>query len=272
MMPPSDVEKHLECPHLLRRRIRTRLLDEARNSWSGNGKQVDTTDAAVLFLLGMHRADPALSTEPCLIFNQRSRHVRQPGDLCFPGGGLSPRLDRFLAGLLRLPGLPLFRWSPNDRHPPRPSDRFPEMPRLFATSLRESYEEMRLNPFRIRFLGPMMPEHFELHGRTIYPMVAWNHGQKTFSPNWEVDRIVYIPLRIFLDPRAYSVLPISRLSGYRKETPGGARDEFPCLVYENGEKREILWGLTFRIAMRFLDIVFGFEPPETAFQPITSNS
>jgi len=243
----------------LKAHIHTRLLEHAGNSRFDPGRQNDT--AAVLFLMGMHRNEGEESAEPCLIFNQRSSRVRQPGDLCFPGGGLSPRLDGFLARLLGLPGFPLFRWPPS----PRPA-LFPEMPRLLATSLRESFEEMRLNPFRVRFLGPMAPEHFHLYGRIIYPMVAWNRSQNSFTPNWEVDRIVYIPLRRFLTAGAFAKLPAGRLARYRGTAPPAK--EFPCLVYENGGSREILWGLTYRIVMRFLDIVFDFKPPETPSLPV----
>jgi hypothetical protein len=140
------------------------------------------------------------------------------------------------------------------------------MRRLLATSLRESFEEMRLNPLRVQFLGPMAPEHFRRHNRTIYPMVAWNHGQKFFSPNWEVDRIVYIPLRRFLHPGAYARLPASRISRFRGETPSPA--DFPCLFYKNREGREVLWGLTYRIVIEFLDMVFDFQPPETSSLPV----
>jgi 8-oxo-dGTP pyrophosphatase MutT (NUDIX family) len=253
------MKEHLKDQNRLKDHIRTRLLEQAAGDRFDTGGQNDKATAAVLFFLGMHRPGPDKAAEPCLIFNQRSRHVRQPGDLCFPGGGLSPRLDSFLARLLTLPGLPLFHWARFSRRP-----LFPEMPRLLATSIRESFEEMRLNPLRIRFLGPMAPEHFKHYGRTIYPMVAWNHGQETFSPNWEVDRIVYIPLRRFFLPGAYARLPAFRRPGHTAKTSG----EFPCLVYESGEQREILWGLTYRIVMRFLKIVFNFTPPKTSSLPM----
>lgn len=260
------MEKRLENPRLLRAHIHTRLLDQAQHGRLGGSEEAGTTAAAVLFLLGMHQPGPGLSPEPCLIFNQRSRHVRQPGDLCFPGGGLAPRLDGFLAGLLRLPGFPLFRWAPGILR----LKLFPGMPRLFATSLRESFEEMRINPFRVRFLGPMAPEYFQRFDRTIYPMVAWNLGQKNFSPNWEVERIVYIPLCRFFHTGAYAKLPASDLSRYKEKARLAPGEEFPCLVYEGAATREILWGLTYRIVMRFLNIVFDFQPPPMSSLPVAA--
>lgn len=262
------MEKRLQNQRLLRSHIRTRLLEAATGGRFGEREKKDSATAAVLFLLGMHRPDPDRSREPCFIFNQRSRHVRQPGDLCFPGGGLSPFLDGLLAGLLRLPGFPLFPWTPGSRRLSRRPGGFPGMPRLLATSLRESFEEMRLNPLRIRFLGPMTPEYFTRYGRVIYPMVAWSLGQKTFSPNWEVERIVYIPLRRFLHPGAYAKIPASHLARYGETTRPAPMEEFPCLVYEGREGREVLWGLTYRIVMRFLDIVFDFHPPDMSMLPV----
>ena len=53
--------------------------------------------SSVLLLLG-NNCDPGQSYRgPCFIFNKRSSKVKQPGDLCFPGGRINPRLDRFLA-------------------------------------------------------------------------------------------------------------------------------------------------------------------------------
>jgi hypothetical protein len=101
-------------PRLLIDHIRTQLVQQVDNKHFLTHRGKNETDAAaVLFLLGMHRpAPPPLAgPEPCLIFTQRSRHVCQPGDLCFPGGGVSPYLDRLLAGFLKLPGFPLFRRS-----------------------------------------------------------------------------------------------------------------------------------------------------------------
>ncbi len=262
------MEELLRNPELLRGHIRSRLLKQLEGvRFSGPHETV----AAVLFLLGMHRFDSKHASEACLIFNQRSRHVRQPGDLCFPGGGLAPLRDRILAGFLRLPGFPLFRWASRNSGNPNRTRILSGFSHLLATSLRESFEEMRINPFRIRFLGPMAPEPFPRFDRMVYPMVAWSCRQAPFSPNWEVERIVYIPFRHFFDPGAYGKLPISHLSSGDNQMDNSTVKEFPCLIYEDGNNREILWGLTYRIVMRFLDIVFNFRPPDAASVPVLPN-
>jgi hypothetical protein len=66
-----------------------------------------SSTSAVLFLMGPH-CD--MGFEPCVLLNKRSLKVKQPGDLCFPGGRISQPLDAFLSRFLRLPFLPLGRW------------------------------------------------------------------------------------------------------------------------------------------------------------------
>jgi hypothetical protein len=67
--------------------------------------------AGVLLLLGPRINKKNNRTEPCLILNKRSQKVRQPGDLCFPGGRVAPGLDSSLAKLLSLPVTSLGRWK-----------------------------------------------------------------------------------------------------------------------------------------------------------------
>ena len=71
----------------------------SQNGWAGF--------SAVMFLVGQCQTCAAGPEEPCLILNKRSEKVRQPGDLCFPGGGISLKKDRPLSVLLRLPKSPL---------------------------------------------------------------------------------------------------------------------------------------------------------------------
>ena len=59
------------------------------------------TASGVLFLLGQRQNQHSGEGEPCLILNKRSIKVKQPGDLCCPGGRVAPRLDGLLAKLVR---------------------------------------------------------------------------------------------------------------------------------------------------------------------------
>lgn len=53
------------------------------------------TSAGVVMLLGVRPARIGRGSQPCVILNKRSLKVKQPGDLCFPGGRPAPGLIPF---------------------------------------------------------------------------------------------------------------------------------------------------------------------------------
>ena len=157
------------------------------------------TASAVLLPLG--RLAAAGAVETCLILNKRSLRVRQPGDLCCPGGGVSPRFDWHASRLIGWPFFPLGRWPFWRRWRRERTGEARWLALYLSTALREGFEEMRINPLRVRFLGPLPPQRLVLFRRLIYPMVVWIPNQERFRPSWEVQRIVKIPLRRLLEPR-----------------------------------------------------------------------
>lgn len=224
-----------------------------------NGHPVDNGLSVVIFLLGLHRPAPDQSPEPCVILNKRSAKVRQPGDICCPGGGVSPRVDRLTAHLLRLPGSPLRQWAYYRFWRKRSSRRMARLRLLLATALREGVEEMRLNPLAVCFQGVLPTEQLVLFRRTIIPMVAWVRWQRRYVPNWEVERIVRVPIRALLDPGGYVGLRLRM--GPRGPHLKGEWQEFPAFRHRSSESTEIIWGATYRITTNFLERVFGFVPP-----------
>jgi hypothetical protein len=221
--------------------------------------------SAVMFLLGQHPNRKEF--EPCIILNKRSKKVKQPGDLCCPGGSISIRVDSFFSKLLRMRMSPLGRWpywlSWCNR---RPKDARC-LSLLFATGLRESLEEMRLNPFGVRFLGPLPSQRLDMFRRIIFPLAGWISSQKRFFPNWEVEKVVYIPLRDLLNINNYRRL---QLNVQHFNSPGDSRllEDFPCFRHKNSDEKELLWGATFRIVMVFLQLIFGFTPPPVSSLPV----
>jgi hypothetical protein len=237
--------------------------------------------SAVMFLLGMHTHDRGSSPEVCLILNKRSEKVRQAGDLCCPGGRVSPRMDRLISKTLALPSFPLARWPYWDKWRKLNPEEADHMAIFFATSLRESFEEMRLNPFAVRFLGPLPSLNLQMAPRFIYPMVGWVANQKRFFPNWEVEKIVRIPLKNLLKPSCYGcykikiqpeLLKMSDNSPYHKRALKILSEDFPCFLHTNGNETEVLWGATFRMATIFLNLVFGFTPPEISSLPVVQGT
>lgn len=214
--------------------------------------------SAVLFLMGRLPHKGRRAGEPCLILNKRSAKVRQPGDLCCPGGRVSRRLDAGLALLLKLPIFHIARWPYWPQwHKERPREE-KWLRLLLATGVRESIEEMRLNPFGLDFLGPLPAQPLVMFQRVIYPMVVWVLGQKRFYPNWEVEKMIYIPVRDLLNPACYARYQLR----FEAQSTTPQVKPFPCFRYAKGNKEEVLWGATYRITTDFLGYVFGFVPPD----------
>ncbi len=229
---------------------------------SGSG-----TASAVLFPLSRQYNGQGPSAGPWIIFNKRSQRVKQPGDLCFPGGRIAPQLDLCLSRLLTIPFFPLARWSYWSRLRNRRPRQARRLALLFATSLRESFEEMRLNPLGVNFLGPLPSQSLFMFHRVIYPMVAWIPRQKRFFPNWEVERIVCIPLSSLLNPGGYACYRLRFETGNENRQDPVTQD-FACYLHEYKDESEVLWGATYRIVMVFLELVFGFRPPDTGSLPV----
>lgn len=213
------------------------------------------TVSAVLFLLG---AGP--DGEPMLILNKRSQRVRQSGDLCCPGGGISPIIDRLLAIGLQLPATPLSRWPHRSWWGRCRKNDFPKLALVLAAALREGLEEMRLNPFGVRFLGPMPVQHLVMFKRSIYPLAGWVNCQRQFFPNWEVEKILRIPVVAFFDADNYARYRISFKADAVGRKAITYRD-MPCFVYRHKGQNELLWGATFRIVEHFLKTMFDYVPP-----------
>ncbi len=223
--------------------------------------------SAVLFLLGYNHCGNGRAPEPCLILNKRSDKVRQPGDLCCPGGGIMPTLDPLLGNVLTLPGFPMAKWPPWKALQTEKPAQARILRSLFSTSLREGFEEMRLIPLDVQFLGPLPSQELVLFKRMIYPMAGWVKHQKRFYPNWEVDKIIYIPVKKLLDPDNYVRYQ------YRFTFPGTDRVvhqtyDSPCFLHQNQHEQEVLWGATGRIVLKFLKLVFDFTPPAMPTLPL----
>jgi hypothetical protein len=262
--------------NFLATRLEQRLAAQPQDTAAGAGSvQAFSQMSAVLFLLTANGARSHTSAGANrsagiqLLLNKRSPAVRQAGDLCCPGGGVTPWVDRFLAALLRLPRSPLTTWS----QWPVWRRRYPVLARrmalLFGTALREGAEEMGLNPLKLRLLGPLPVEHLVVFHKEIHPFVAWLDGQRRFRLNWEVANLVYLPLAELLDPGNYARLQY-RFSNVNTRLPISTTGETPCYLHRRrtGSGREVLWGATFRITMDFLRLAFNFHPPAMERLPV----
>lgn len=249
------------------------LYNSSRRALESAQTGLDLKKASVvLFLVGTCPAEKGARPEPCLVLNKRSARVRQPGDLCCPGGGISPGFDRLAAGLLKLPGSPLVRWPHWNRL--KGIDGKERLALLMATALREGIEEMRLNPLGLEFLGMLPRQDLVLFSRRIYPLVCRIKWQQRFFPNWEVAKIVPIPIRHLLDPGRYAqyrlTIDIPRPDSPVADRSGPEVRRLPCFIHRYRGGSDIFWGATLRMAMQFLAIVYGFMPPEPDTLPVIS--
>ncbi len=265
-MDETQREFLLNNPSYLKAWIRKQTTGDGLHNALDDLPEGDVRAASVVLFVLSQCAGVGGGGQPCLILNKRSAQVRQAGDLCCPGGGVSWRQDSLWGRLLSMPGLPLWRWA----HKPETSKTISPkrtLPTLLAAGLREAWEEMRLNPLRFSFLGVLPEQHLVMFKRVIYPIVGWVPAQP-FKPNWEVERIVPVPLRQLLDPGSYGRFRPTVPS----PTNGGSQplryDDFPCFIHEDGQSREMLWGATYRITQHFLSLIFDFTAPDTAHLPI----
>ena len=252
---------------LLINRIKTKLEDWNREvclypeNLTGSRKA-----SAVLFLLGHYCPAHGGIDEVCIVFNKRSRQVKQAGDLCFTGGSLDHRLDALAARVMGWPFLPLGRWSYWKEWRKHRKEEASRLALLLAAGLREGLEEMRLNPLGTEFVGPLPANALQSFEKVIYPLVVWIRNQKRFSPNWEVERLVSVPISDFLNPAKY-VCYRMHFESYAGQHYDAVQN-FPGFLHIEENVQEVLWGATYRIVMTFLEIVYGFFQPDLRTLPI----
>ncbi|MBW2630484.1 MAG: hypothetical protein JRC90_01755 [Deltaproteobacteria bacterium] len=244
-------------------RLRTTEIDyhERVKSREQTGRHKRQTEAGVLIPIFFKTDQSMDNGEFIFLLSKRSAAVPQSGDLSGPGGKLEPFLDRFLSffiahGFPSLLGGDALMYARE-----RGKITFDNIALFLANAVRESWEEIRLSPFNIRFLGPLPSYRLHLFTKTIFPMIGLVEKKWKFRPSREVDKMVEIPLEAFYNKENYGFFSIRSPD----DTADGTENEwkFPCLIHKNikGEE-EILWGATFNIIMSFLDIAFDFTLPE----------
>lgn len=207
----------------------------------------------------------------CFHLIKRSARVSQPGDLSCPGGMLAPRLDTLLKPLIRYGIIPVLK-GPAKQYARRRTPAAWDALTLFLTSaVRETWEEIRLSPFNLQFLGPLPCHSLILFRRTIFPLVGLVKDRPRYRPNHEVERIVEIPLETFFHEENYARLQITALDNIRRGDQTSW--EFPCFIRREGDDgQDILWGATFHIIIRFLEILFDFKLPDIRTRPLVTRN
>ena len=213
--------------------------------------------------------------EYVFLLNKRSKQVLQPGDLCAPGGGIHLFLDSFTQKILQFRLLPGVGGPGLKLAKKRGKEVYDKILFLLGNALRESWEELRLSPFNVEFLGPLPTYSLSSRRWIIFPLVG--RVKRSWQPklSWEVEKIVPIPLAAFLNPQNYAIYSLEvpeKLVAQGIPSPW----EFPCLVHREKGEEEILWGATFKVIQTFFQIVFHFpfpspDPRRVIRRPLASN-
>lgn len=193
-----------------------------------------------------------------IALNKRSRYVIQPGDLCFPGGGVKEPFDRLFSYLTIF----LKGWLSG-----YPSGIRRILSLLSVTALREAWEEIGLNPFRVKICGVLPPHRLVMFHKIIVPIVGLLYSSVIMrTDGHEVEKIVWIPFSELLDPTHYARY---RLYNYPYlQQQGRGYQDFLCFIHQDGVATEILWGATFRMVMDFIGRFFDFFPPPPETLPV----
>lgn len=256
----SDREKTLD---LVVEKLARLPVDYAEKMKARRGKEDDWRAAGVLVLLfyretGKAQAGP--DGEFVFQLIKRSASVPQPGDLSCPGGMLHPLVDPLLSPLVSTGLLPVMRGRPRAYAKQRPPDAFRVLSLFLTNALREAWEETRLNPLNVRFLGALPSTDLVVFRRSIFPLVGCVKAPWVCKPNWEVEKIIEIPLRAFFLPENYGTVTVETFVPLKG--PIDRIRDFPCLIHQDRTgDNEILWGATMNILMSFIRTVFEFEPP-----------
>lgn len=193
--------------------------------------------------------------------SKRSHRIPQAGDLSCPGGILQDRQDKIIRRLVTSGVIPVLRNRAGKLSRQRDAETFQTLTLFLANALREAWEEIRLNPLAVHFLGPLPAYSLQLFRRIIFPMVGQVHEISRFRPNYEVESLVDIPVSVFFHQENYATLirEVDGRLGHEQMEP----QFMPCLIYHDKAGAEhVLWGATFFIILSFLEIIFNFELPE----------
>lgn len=148
--------------------------------------------------------------EPHVLFTKRTEHLNHHrGEISFPGGVSDP-----------------------------------DDPDLLATALRETWEEVGIDPADVEALGEL-DDFYSVHNYLVTPFVGIFPANYPLKINrWEIDKIIEVPIAHLLRPEIFRVEDWS----WKGRT-------HPVCFYTYGEDE--IWGLTAAILKQFLDIVFA---------------
>ena len=220
--------------------------------------------AGVLLPLLFREAFPGGKGQFVFQLIKRSSLVPQPGDLSLPGGMLHPLLDRLLRPFLIHGPFPILSGKARTYALHQQASDYRLITLFLTNALRESWEEIRLSPARVHFLGPLPTYSLTLFRRTIFPLAGFVENPGPPRPNREVEKIVEIPLSSFYRENLFGCYRIDASDSKEHRSL-----QYPCLIHRDSDgAEEVLWGATFHIIISFLGIVMDYRLPEWMNGPV----
>jgi 8-oxo-dGTP pyrophosphatase MutT (NUDIX family) len=239
----------------------------------GKNGTADRWLAAGVILLIHYHEEAGREGQFLLQLIKRSSAVPQPGDISCPGGMLHPVADRLLRHLISSGLMPIIQGKARLLASARGARTLDHISLFLTNAMREAWEEVRVNPLNIRFLGALPSRELYVFSRIIFPVVGLVKRDWTFQPNREVERVIEIPLKALFEKENYGTLTVEI------EVPLPFRQkveqirDFPCFLFTPpGGNEEILWGATMFIIMNFLEIVFDFKLPDKISERVVRKS
>ncbi len=176
---------------------------------------------------------------------------------------LHPAVDPFMQRLVAPGILPIMQGKARALAIARGKKTYDHVTLFLANALREAWEEVRVNPLNVRFLGALPSRELYVFSRIIFPVVGLVKKDWRFQPNREVERIVEIPLKALFEKENYGTLTVDIETSMPFSHQVERIRDFPCFLFTPpGGNEEILWGATMFIIMNFLEIVFDFKLPD----------
>jgi 8-oxo-dGTP pyrophosphatase MutT (NUDIX family) len=127
-----------------------------------------------------------------------------------------------------------------------PTDLTPE-----STALREAYEEIGLEPTRVRILGKMkeLPTISNYCVTPVVGVIPWPFELKLEVT--EVSRVFSIPLDWLMDPAHHEV----RLRTVPELFSNILKEKTHPVIFFERYQDELLWGVSAQITLNFIDIL-----------------
>ena len=128
-----------------------------------------------------------------------------------------------------------------------PGGRVDEGESIEAAALREATEEIGVIPGSVEVLGRLTKIHIPVSGYVLHPVVGIAHARPDFRrAEWEVARILDVPLRLLADPTI-----VKREQRTRTRDGQAVQVDVPYFDID-GEK---VWGATAMILSEFLAVL-----------------